>query len=243
MAVSGELLQLHCRQPEQNCRGAEFSVGINSRSLIVADGSPAGCNKCPVFEGCRRTAVILSSMCVIATGCADRDGHSGKSSSRKTQTGNQYVDTPGVPFNDVAASNAPLDSEGLRTLTFTNAEGKTVSRQRFLGKGNLVLIITRGFALPRLLDTDVQQLKSLCPSMVKMKIAEVLARAGFHLGGTTVGRILKEHPLPWSGEFGMLARSLNRVSVPTKSRREQHLCGRRVAVKVAEPARPGTQSG
>jgi len=42
----------------------------------------------------------------------------------------------------------------------------------------------------------VQQLKSLCPSMGKLKIPEVLARAGLHLGTTTVGRILKEHPVP-----------------------------------------------
>jgi len=38
----------------------------------------------------------------------------------------------------------------------------------------------------------VQQLKSLCPSMGKVKIAEMLARAGLHLGGSTVGRIVKE---------------------------------------------------
>ena len=42
----------------------------------------------------------------------------------------------------------------------------------------------------------IQRLKSLCPSMGKVKIAEVLARAGLHLGSTTVGRILKEHPVP-----------------------------------------------
>ena len=40
----------------------------------------------------------------------------------------------------------------------------------------------------------VQQLKSLCPSMGKVRIAEMLARAGLHLGSTTVGRIVKEPP-------------------------------------------------
>ena len=40
----------------------------------------------------------------------------------------------------------------------------------------------------------VQRLKSLCPSMGKVKIAEVLARGGLHLGSTTIGRILKEQP-------------------------------------------------
>ncbi len=37
----------------------------------------------------------------------------------------------------------------------------------------------------------VQRLKLLCPSMGKVKIAQVLARAGLHLCATTVGRMLK----------------------------------------------------
>lgn len=40
----------------------------------------------------------------------------------------------------------------------------------------------------------VQRLKTLNPSMGKVKIAETLCRAGLHLGVTTVGRILKEPP-------------------------------------------------
>ena len=44
----------------------------------------------------------------------------------------------------------------------------------------------------------VQRLKVLCPSLGKAKIAEILCRAGLHLGTTTVGRIIKEpsHPAP-----------------------------------------------
>ncbi len=44
----------------------------------------------------------------------------------------------------------------------------------------------------------VQRLKTLSPSMGKVKIAETLCRAGLHLGTTTVGRILKEdqNPVP-----------------------------------------------
>jgi hypothetical protein len=49
---------------------------------------------------------------------------------------------------------------------------------------------------PDFVRYTVQRLKSLCPSMGKVKIAEVLARGGLHLGGTTVGRIVKEHPVP-----------------------------------------------
>ena len=37
----------------------------------------------------------------------------------------------------------------------------------------------------------VQQLKALCPTLGKVKIAQMLARAGLHLCATTVGRMLK----------------------------------------------------
>jgi len=40
----------------------------------------------------------------------------------------------------------------------------------------------------------VQRLRTLCPSMGKVKIAQTLCRAGLHLGATTVGRIVKEPP-------------------------------------------------
>jgi transposase InsO family protein len=40
----------------------------------------------------------------------------------------------------------------------------------------------------------VQRLKTLCPAMGKVKIAQTLARAGLHLGSTTIGRFLKEEP-------------------------------------------------
>ncbi len=46
----------------------------------------------------------------------------------------------------------------------------------------------------------VQRLKVHCPSLGKQKIAQVLCRAGLHLGTTTVGRILKEDPHPKPAE-------------------------------------------
>ena len=47
----------------------------------------------------------------------------------------------------------------------------------------------------------VQRLKTLSPSMGKVKIAETLCRAGLHLGATTVGRILKEASQPGPGDL------------------------------------------
>jgi transposase InsO family protein len=47
---------------------------------------------------------------------------------------------------------------------------------------------------PDFVRCAVQRLKVLCPQLGKVKIAEVLARAGLHLAPTTVGRMLKEQP-------------------------------------------------
>ena len=49
---------------------------------------------------------------------------------------------------------------------------------------------------PDFVRYGVQQLKSLCPSMGKVKIAKMLAQAGLHFGSTTVGRIIKDPPAP-----------------------------------------------
>ena len=48
---------------------------------------------------------------------------------------------------------------------------------------------------PEFVRHATQQIKLFCPSLGNVKIAETLARAGIHIGKTTVGRILKEKPL------------------------------------------------
>ncbi|MCH7592015.1 MAG: helix-turn-helix domain-containing protein [Planctomycetes bacterium] len=47
---------------------------------------------------------------------------------------------------------------------------------------------------PEFVRYAVQRLKTLCPTLGKVKLAEVLCRADLHLGSVTVGRILKEFP-------------------------------------------------
>lgn len=42
----------------------------------------------------------------------------------------------------------------------------------------------------------VQRFKVLCPTMGKVKVAKTLARAGRHVGATTLGRMLKHKPAP-----------------------------------------------
>ena len=53
---------------------------------------------------------------------------------------------------------------------------------------------------PDFVRYSVQRLKTLSPSMGKVKIAETLCRAGLHLGVTTVGRILQEEPQSSPGD-------------------------------------------
>jgi transposase InsO family protein len=49
---------------------------------------------------------------------------------------------------------------------------------------------------PEFVAYIVRRLKALCPSMGKAKIAQVLCRAGLHLGSTTVQRMLLPKPRP-----------------------------------------------
>lgn len=49
---------------------------------------------------------------------------------------------------------------------------------------------------PEFVRYIVQRLQTLCPRLGKVKIAQVLARVGLHLGVTTIGRIRRERPTP-----------------------------------------------
>jgi transposase InsO family protein len=65
------------------------------------------------------------------------------------------------------------------------------------GEGTLIQISEPVNKFPYFVRYLVKQLKVLLPTMGKVRIAQVLARAGLHLGVTTVGRILKEpEPMP-----------------------------------------------
>ena len=50
--------------------------------------------------------------------------------------------------------------------------------------------------IPAFVRHLVRRLKVLCPTMGKKRIAQMLARAGLHLGVTTVGRMLKDDEAP-----------------------------------------------
>jgi transposase InsO family protein len=60
------------------------------------------------------------------------------------------------------------------------------------GEGSLIQIPEPVNKFPDFVRYLVKQLQALLPTMGKVRIAQLLARAGLHLGVTTVGRILKE---------------------------------------------------
>ena len=70
---------------------------------------------------------------------------------------------------------------------------------------------------PEFVTYAVQRLKTLCPTMGKQKLAQVLARAGLHLGATTVGRMRKEPPKPVTPASGRWA-PIRKELVPAGNR-------------------------
>ncbi len=63
-----------------------------------------------------------------------------------------------------------------------------------LGPKALLQLLEPVNRFPDFVRYAVQRLKTFCPTMGKVKIAQTLARAGLHLSATTVGRILREPP-------------------------------------------------
>lgn len=66
----------------------------------------------------------------------------------------------------------------------------------------------------------MQRLEVLSPALGKMKIAQVLARAGLHLATTTVGRVLKEHPQRLPLPNGEVPAGKRRVVTATSAHEE-----------------------
>ena len=85
------------------------------------------------------------------------------------------------------------------------------------GRNALVQISESVNKFPESVGYIVRRLKVLCPTMGKVRIAQVLRRARLHLGSTTVRRMLREGPQPESlaaaqtGGRVVTARSPNHV--------------------------------
>jgi transposase len=89
---------------------------------------------------------------------------------------------------------------GAQTARRFLVEPVTISSwlKRVDDEGKSALVQTSGPVnrFPDFVRHIVQRLKVLCPIMGKKRIAQTLARAGLHLGVTTVGRMLKEEVSP-----------------------------------------------
>ncbi len=73
------------------------------------------------------------------------------------------------------------------------------------GESALVKICEPVNRFPDFVRRVVRRLKTLCPTMGKKRIAQTLARAGLHLGITTVGRMLKERKPEMPESTGVVA--------------------------------------
>lgn len=71
---------------------------------------------------------------------------------------------------------------------------------------------------PELVRYSVTRLKTLCPSLGKVKIAQLLCRAGLHLSASTVGRIVqRDLPIPAPDELNAASEILVKPTVSTQS--------------------------
>ena len=95
-----------------------------------------------------------------------------------------------------AARGWPLEQTAQEFLVTADTIRSWLKRVDEQGPNALVQLREPVNKFPDFVRYLVQQLKALCPMLGKVKIAQILARAGLHLGATTVGRMLKEEPIP-----------------------------------------------
>ena len=106
-----------------------------------------------------------------------------------------YVPTERMAILELRAARAWTTQQTAATFLVTGATvASWMKRIDEGGASALVQIREPVNKFPDFVRYAVQRLKALCPTLGKAKIAEMLCRAGLHLGTTTVGRILKEPP-------------------------------------------------
>jgi transposase InsO family protein len=93
-----------------------------------------------------------------------------------------------------AARGWSLAQTARRLLLSTATIASWMHRLDERGSGALIQLREPVNRYPDFVRYIVKRLKVLCPSLGKAKLAQMMARAGLHLGTTTVGRFLKETP-------------------------------------------------
>ena len=108
-----------------------------------------------------------------------------------------YIPAERMAILELRAARAWSAQQTAEAFLVTSATiGSWMKRVDEEGADALVQIRGPVNKFPDFVRYAVHRLKSLCPSLGKAKIAELLCRAGLHLGTTTVGRILRETPRP-----------------------------------------------
>ena len=104
-----------------------------------------------------------------------------------------YPATERMAILELKASRGWSLEQTARTFLLTAATiASWLSRLDEQGPRALVQLGEPVNRFPDLVGHLVRRLKIVCPSMGKVKIAQTLARAGLHLGASTVGRMLRE---------------------------------------------------
>jgi len=82
------------------------------------------------------------------------------------------------------------------------------------GPGALVQLPVPVNKLPEFVTAIVQRLRALCPLLGKVRIAQMLARAGLHVSASTVGRALRKPP---SGDLSPTSTEKRRQQPPASA--------------------------
>ena len=102
----------------------------------------------------------------------------------------QYLSVERMAILELRAMRGWSQAEAARR--FFVSDETIRSWHRLADDDSLLQTATPVNRFPDFVRYAVQRIKLFCPSLGKVKIAETLARAGIHIGKTTVGRILKE---------------------------------------------------
>ena len=105
----------------------------------------------------------------------------------------QYSPVERMAIMELRAMRGWSNAETARRFFVSDATIRTWLR-RADDKDSLLQLATPVNRFPDFIRLAVQQIKLFCPSLGKVKIAETLARAGIHIGKSTVSRILDEKP-------------------------------------------------
>jgi transposase InsO family protein len=108
-----------------------------------------------------------------------------------------YVATERMAILELRATRGWSAQQTADTFLVTAATIASWMRRIDDGGANALIQIREPVnRFPDFVRYAVQRLKALCPSLGKAKIAEMICRAGLHIGTSTVGRIFKEPPQP-----------------------------------------------